>query len=142
MDWLEFLKYAQGVSASGAEPEPIHERPRLNGRRRRVTPRERRLSPEEEIVAWERERISRAFAARQVEWRAEYDEYLASPEWRDKRRSALAHYGHACTRCGSTGPILDIHHRHYRTFGFESVQDLDVLCRPCHDKEHARIPRS
>jgi 5-methylcytosine-specific restriction endonuclease McrA len=136
MDWLEFLKYAQGISGPVAESAPAHETPRPRGRRRRVTPRERRLSPEEEIVARERERISREFAAQQIEWRAAYDEYLASPEWREKRNAAFAYYGYACTRCPSTGPILDIHHRHYRTFGFESVEDLDVLCRPCHDKEH------
>lgn len=143
MDWLEFLRYAEGVAAPGAGTAPEAERPRLEGRRRRVAPRERPLSPEEEIVARERERMLQEFAEDQRERRAQYNAYLASPAWHDRRREALAHYGQACTRCGSTGPALDIHHRHYRTFGFESVQDLDVLCRPCHDEEHAdRIPYS
>ena len=61
-----------------------------------------------------------------------YYEYLKSPEWGEKRRLALQRANFSCERCGETGVPLEVHHRHYRTLGEESEDDLKALCRKCH----------
>lgn len=61
--------------------------------------------------------------------------YLASPVWKAKRGEALAFYGCKCNRCGEWGN--DVHHKTYeRTGGNELMEDLEVLCRECHEAHH------
>ncbi len=50
------------------------------------------------------------------------------------RRVAFAHYGRACTRCGSTRN-LNVHHRDEDRTNY-TIENLDVLCRSCHNREH------
>ena len=65
-----------------------------------------------------------------------YRDYLDSPQWRKKRRKAIAIAGGRCSICGST-ERLDVHHIHYRTLFRENpASDLRVLCRDCHANEH------
>jgi len=62
-------------------------------------------------------------------------QYLQSPAWRDKRLHALSYYGAICNRCGQHG--TDVHHKTYvRVGGNERMQDLEVLCRACHEAHH------
>jgi 5-methylcytosine-specific restriction endonuclease McrA len=65
-----------------------------------------------------------------------YEEYLASDHWQTLRRAAIDYYGEACVLCAATGDGVEVHHRHYKTQGRESLRDLTVLCRPCHKKHH------
>jgi 5-methylcytosine-specific restriction endonuclease McrA len=68
-----------------------------------------------------------------------YEEYMRSPEWAARRELALATAGHRCQRCGALGG-LEVHHRHYDSLGAEREEDLEVLCKPCHesaDRERA-----
>ena len=68
-----------------------------------------------------------------------YLEYLDSPEWWTIRRSAMRRAQFRCERESPLGPRhdgpLDIHHKHYRTLGCESLDDVEVLCRACHRAE-------
>lgn len=68
---------------------------------------------------------------------AEYERYLNSSTWRNKRQLALAAAGNKCSRCGKSGPGLHVHHLHYRNFGSERAEDLRVLCKKCHEAVHA-----
>ncbi len=62
-------------------------------------------------------------------------QYLQSPVWKVKRQEALIHYGCICNRCEKEG--RDVHHRTYeRVGGAELMEDLEVLCRPCHEAHH------
>ena len=63
----------------------------------------------------------------------DYQQYLASREWRAKRKEFIetATYG-VCQRCG-TGPIKNVHHLTYANLGNEKLRDLMGLCRPCHE---------
>jgi hypothetical protein len=67
-----------------------------------------------------------------------YDEYLLTPEWRDRRLAALARAGYRCQLCYSAGP-LDVHHRTYERRGEELDSDLIALCRDCHRDHHGRL---
>ncbi len=61
-----------------------------------------------------------------------------SEAWRGVRSARLEFASHRCEwstlgvrRCGATKD-LEIHHRHYRTFGAESLHDVIALCHPHH----------
>lgn len=66
-----------------------------------------------------------------------YEEYLLTPEWRDKRQAALDQAEFACQLCGSTDS-LQVHHRTYERRGAERLADLTVLCAECHERFHKR----
>ena len=64
-----------------------------------------------------------------------YPEYLQTPHWCQMRRRALwlAHY--CCQRCRARHD-LNVHHLTYERRGCEDDDDLEVLCRSCHQKTH------
>jgi hypothetical protein len=63
-------------------------------------------------------------------------QYLNSPLWKKLRLSAIKHYGEICAKCGNHGN--DVHHLTYdRVGGDELLEDLQVLCRECHEAVHA-----
>lgn len=63
----------------------------------------------------------------------DYKEYLASREWRVKRKEFIdgATYG-VCQRCAAR-PIENVHHLTYANIGNEDWSDLMGVCRPCHE---------
>ena len=63
----------------------------------------------------------------------DYKQYLASREWRLKRKKFIeeATYG-VCERCADR-PIENVHHLTYANIGNEDWSDLMGLCRPCHE---------
>ena len=62
----------------------------------------------------------------------EYKKHLRSGRWRRLRQSALSRSGGKCERCGEETRWLDCHHLNYDRFGHERLEDLAVLCVPCH----------
>jgi 5-methylcytosine-specific restriction endonuclease McrA len=69
--------------------------------------------------------------------RTKYDSYLRSKTWQRVRARAFATYGRKCARCPST-KRLHVHHKTYVRMGSELMEDLEILCEPCHVKEHQR----
>lgn len=68
----------------------------------------------------------------------DYDEYIKSDEWRQKRPKILALKGNKCAICGNYYG-LDIHHLNYDSLGYEennNFADVIPLCRGCHRKIH------
>ena len=64
----------------------------------------------------------------------DYQEYLNTDHWKEKRQEALEEYGYSCVLCGS-GPNLEVHHRNYFNLWRENItKDLIVLCDKCHEK--------
>lgn len=73
----------------------------------------------------------------------DYYAYLASPAWGAVRARIFASRLRQCEKCHAFGCVLDVHHKSYERFGRELDSDLEILCRECHEKEHAkRRPRS
>lgn len=62
----------------------------------------------------------------------DYQEYLASREWRMKRKEVIELQQGICERCASR-PIENVHHLTYERIGQEFVSDLMGVCRPCHE---------
>ena len=63
-----------------------------------------------------------------------YQSYLRSVEWKEKRKEFLEDAGYCCERCGEYANV--VHHKHYNSIGNEERDDVEVLCKECHDNEH------
>jgi 5-methylcytosine-specific restriction endonuclease McrA len=72
---------------------------------------------------------------RRQAWRKYYDAYLVSLRWALLRVKALTKVNYKCVACESTD-TLQLHHRHYQTLGEESLDDVVILCKKCHDLLH------
>jgi len=72
--------------------------------------------------------------------RIAYAGYLQSPKWRRKRDEALKRAGYRCQRCDAQA--VEVHHRTYERLGEEWMEDLEALCRDCHDEHHGAPPTS
>lgn len=67
-----------------------------------------------------------------------YALFLESQWWIELSRTKRRSVGR-CERCGSKH-LLQSHHKVYRDNWFDTrFEDLEVLCRGCHEREH-RIP--
>ena len=64
----------------------------------------------------------------------DYDKYINSKEWRNKRRRAIHMADYRCQKCGKKKEIFQIHHKHYATLFHERFKDVEVLCISCHRK--------
>ena len=64
-----------------------------------------------------------------------YNDYLQSPEWRERRKQALDWARNACQLCNAD-KALHVHHRTYDRLGAELPADLTVLCEKCHKRFH------
>lgn len=77
-----------------------------------------------------------------VRWRRAYRLYLRSDAWSAKRAAVLERAGHRCERCPAGSGLfpvdLDVHHLSYRGIGDEALEDLQALCRSCHQQAHVR----
>ena len=68
-------------------------------------------------------------------WGRLYRRYLASPEWRAKRREIFELRGGRCEGCGFQAE--QVHHLTYERVGAELPSDLMAICDACHRSEHA-----
>jgi hypothetical protein len=69
------------------------------------------------------------------EWNEKYYAYLLGDEWKKKRKQVIERAKDKCELCG-TKKIRDIHHLTYENIFNESLQDLQGLCRDCHEILH------
>lgn len=75
----------------------------------------------------------------------QYQQYLISPEWEQKRQERLRIDGYRCRGCGRPNTAqnpLQCHHINYYRFGEENVYtDLVSLCESCHKGIHRILCR-
>jgi 5-methylcytosine-specific restriction endonuclease McrA len=70
-----------------------------------------------------------------------YPEYLKTDHWQSLRKRTMGRAGYSCELCAASGVKLHVHHKHYATRGMESLEDLIVLCEPCHQKFHDKLSK-
>ena len=72
--------------------------------------------------------------------KTQYERYLMSDEWHDKRRQRFLIDHGICQMCGA--PATDCHHLTYHHIYHEDIEhDLVSLCRPCHESVHRMMCR-
>jgi hypothetical protein len=67
-------------------------------------------------------------------WGGTYQDYLRSDHWRTVRKFTLYRQP-TCEECGASDH-LQVHHLTYDNLGDENPEDLKVLCKGCHLKQH------
>ncbi len=67
-----------------------------------------------------------------------YQWYLRSPAWRERRTAAFRRANGNCERCGE--PATEVHHNNYLNLFAERPNDLEALCRKCHEDIHHLQP--
>lgn len=72
--------------------------------------------------------------------KASYREYLQSPHWKKVSGEARRRARYRCQECGARGVRLEVHHLSYKNLGDERPEELQALCRACH--EDKRRPRA
>jgi 5-methylcytosine-specific restriction endonuclease McrA len=107
--------------AQGRKPEAFDELIRERGKR---------LQRKEQV---ESEEARKVFL---IKWKIWYDEYLASPEWREKRAKVLKRDGGVCQACLDRS-ATQVHHQTYAHVGAELLFELISLCDDCHARAHA-----
>ena len=70
----------------------------------------------------------------------EYKKYLLSKEWAEIKIDLYNHRGRKCEKCGAT-KYLQVHHKHYKNIFKEEPEDLEILCKFCHQKQHNKTPK-
>lgn len=70
--------------------------------------------------------------------RPNYWAYLKSSEWKRKRRHMLDRADGCCQSCGKSRR-LEVHHLSYQNLGYESPEELAVLCSECHKALHEEL---
>jgi 5-methylcytosine-specific restriction endonuclease McrA len=63
-----------------------------------------------------------------------YVTYMQSEAWQQFHQRMIDIVGGLCERCDTTEDdvTLEVHHLTYERLGHEDVEDLRVLCPPCH----------
>lgn len=67
-----------------------------------------------------------------------YNDYLKSNHWKNKRKAFFKVNKRECEHCGKTEK-LHVHHKTYARVGNEKLTDLMCLCEYCHNKEHKKL---
>jgi hypothetical protein len=78
------------------------------------------------------------YAARARQHPVEYSDHIDGfcSYWQNVRHRKFAAVGWRCEGCGTATRLLEAHHLHYDTLGFEELSDLQALCRGCHENAH------
>lgn len=77
------------------------------------------------------EQLNKEASGRKID----YQMYLSTKEWADKRDAVLARCGHTCEGCRAA-KATQVHHLTYRHIYNEMLFELVGLCRSCHEKIH------
>ncbi len=68
-------------------------------------------------------------------------EYHDSVYWMAKKVAYNKKHPKICIRCKSSNDIT-LHHKTYKHLGRESHDDLEYLCRDCHENTHKKLTRN
>ena len=67
--------------------------------------------------------------------RLKYAAHLASDYWKAIRKKVLQRARGLCEKCHRFKAV-EVHHKTYKNFGHERMEDLQALCKRCHDRSH------
>lgn len=67
-----------------------------------------------------------------------YADFLKTRYWDELRSLVIARRGPRCAGCGGDFDKLQLHHKSYEHRGFEidHLEDVQLLCDPCHEAKH------
>lgn len=72
------------------------------------------------------------------EWWDRYNRYLKSKKWADFRNKIKQERGNKCEKCNRKNVVLQGHHLTYERVFNELPEDIQILCKKCHEKVHKK----
>jgi len=127
-----------GPRPTNASIQELEERDRKKVRTLRQEKR-RLLKEQRRLKRQDRKKHRPPKAPDEPRYSKQYTDYMASPEWKAKKRQVFSARGYVCEHCKATDVQLHVHHLTYIRLGNEKLEDLAIVCRPCHNKAHDRI---
>jgi 5-methylcytosine-specific restriction endonuclease McrA len=128
----------KGSSIGGCTKEQREALPLIN-----IELKEKRSSIINQFYTGFRERLNnlrgKYWEQQHTDWLKEYNKYLQSPEWREKRTLVLKRDGYICQAC-LDNTATQVHHKSYQFVdlsGNEPCFDLVAICTPCHERIEA-----
>lgn len=73
--------------------------------------------------------------------KAEYQIYLKSAAWKEKRVLVLNRDDNRCVKCNSLDALVVHHTKYPEILGTEQLEDMQTLCCDCHNVLHGGNPR-
>jgi 5-methylcytosine-specific restriction endonuclease McrA len=70
-------------------------------------------------------------------WRDNYNDYMQSPEWKEKRKVVLKRDQYLCQGCLQE-KATQVHHLSYDHLGKEPLFELISICDSCHEQCHSQ----
>lgn len=80
--------------------------------------------------------VDKKYELKKDSWFRQYNEYLKSPQWQEKRSAVLKRDKYTC-QCCLDAIATQVHHKSYEFVdmnGNEPAYDLVAICSPCHEK--------
>jgi len=68
----------------------------------------------------------------------QHKEYISGNNWNQIRLHVLKRDNYTCVKCGKNGGKLYVHHKTYKRWSNENINDLVTLCYNCHEEIHGR----
>jgi len=65
-----------------------------------------------------------------------YWKYVRSGFWRDKCKKFLKDFDGKCEWCDKKIKNPEVHHKHYKSLGYENRSDVNLICKKCHKNHH------
>ena len=72
-----------------------------------------------------------------TQWWKQYNKYLLSEQWRDRRDRIFRRAGYICEGCGAK-PASQVHHLSYKNVGKEFLWEIVAVCDDCHARCHEK----
>ncbi len=67
------------------------------------------------------------------------EEYQKTEWWKNLKQRRIEKANDRCELCGKVCAIYQLHHKHYKTYGFhENINDVQILCPECHHSIHEK----
>ena len=86
--------------------------------------------------SYRRRRTEQKRPNRKQQRQQDYQAYLDSPRWKEKRARIIKKAGGKCRFCGK--PATQVHHESYKRRGKEKDVDLTAVCNHCHAMLHRK----
>jgi 5-methylcytosine-specific restriction endonuclease McrA len=110
--------------------------------------------PKDTVRSWRKRKLRRARLHALGLQMDQYEKYLETAHWQGFRKLVLTEQlkrigRNECERCppqpnseGEGDVELHVHHLTYERLGRELIEDVQIICRECHDREHGRDARN
>lgn len=124
-------EYEEALRKLPPKPVPLSRKPSKRKNKTKAEKRAERLRKQKDN---EQNKQGKPSVPAKKEW-IDYKQYLTGSWWKSRRKKKLKSVGYKCEKCGKSIKS-QVHHLHYRSLNQEKDEDLQAVCRECHELQH------